>query len=146
MKWLSRVQLFATAWTAACQAPLPMEFCRQEYWSGLPFLSPGDLPNPGIEPGSPALQADSLPSEPPGRPWKKWGLIKKNPNRSRIVYIAKPRLQVDNLINVYFLMLVLITNEVLQNWISLISGEAFLRTQHWKRKRFIQNGIWNNLF
>ena len=70
----------------------------------------------------------------------------KNPNRSRIVYIAKPRLQVDNLINVYFLMLVLITNEVLQNWISLISGEAFLRTQHWKRKRFIQKGIWNNLF
>ena len=45
-----------------------MEFSRQEYWSGLPFLSPGDLPNPGIEPGSPALQADSLPTEPLGKP------------------------------------------------------------------------------
>ena len=45
-----------------------MEFSRQEYWSGLPFLSPGDLPDPGIEPGSPALQADSLPSEPSGKP------------------------------------------------------------------------------
>ena len=45
-----------------------MEFSRQEYWSGLPFPSPGDLPNPGIEPGSPALQADALPSEPPGKP------------------------------------------------------------------------------
>ena len=47
-----------------------MEFSRQEYWSGLPFPSPGDLPDPGIEPGSPALQADSLPSEPPGKPIK----------------------------------------------------------------------------
>ena len=47
----------------ACQAPLSMEFSRQEYWSGLPFPSPRDLPNPGIEPRSPALQADSLPSE-----------------------------------------------------------------------------------
>ena len=47
----------------SCQAPLSMEFSRQEYWSGLPFPSPGDLPNPGIEPGSPALQADSLPTE-----------------------------------------------------------------------------------
>ena len=46
------------------QPVLPMEFSRQEYWSGLPFPSPGDLPNPGIEPGSPALQADALPSEP----------------------------------------------------------------------------------
>ena len=61
----SRVQLFAAPWTVARQAPLSMEFSRQEYWSGLPFLSPGDLPNPEIEPGCPALQADSLPSEPP---------------------------------------------------------------------------------
>ena len=64
----SRVQLFATPWTVAYQAPPSMEFSRQEYWSGLPFPSPGDLPNPGIEPGSPALQADALPSEPPGKP------------------------------------------------------------------------------
>ena len=51
----------------ACQAPLSTEFSSQEYWSGLPFPSPGDLPDPGIEPGSPALWADSLPSEPPGK-------------------------------------------------------------------------------
>ena len=53
--------------TVAHQAPLAMEFCRQEYWSGLPFPSPGDLLNPGIEHKFPALQADSLPSEPPGK-------------------------------------------------------------------------------
>ena len=55
-------------WTVAYPAPLSMEFSRLEYWVGLPFSSPGDLPNPGIEPMSPALQADSLPSEPPGKP------------------------------------------------------------------------------
>ena len=66
VKSLSRVQLFETPWTVAYQAPLSMEFSRQEYWSGLPFPSPGDLPNPGIEPRSPTLQADTLPSEPPG--------------------------------------------------------------------------------
>ena len=65
---LSRVQLFAVSWTVSRQVPLSMEFSRQEYWSGLPFPSPGDLPDPGIEPGSPALQADSLPFEPPGNP------------------------------------------------------------------------------
>ena len=54
-----------TAWTVAHQDPVSMGFSRQEYWSGLPFLSPGDLPNPGIEPRSPALQAGPLPSEPP---------------------------------------------------------------------------------
>ena len=64
MKWLSRVRLFATPWTVAYQAPLSMEFSRQEYWSGLPFPSPGDLPDPGNEPGSSALQAGALPSEP----------------------------------------------------------------------------------
>ena len=52
----------------AHQAPLSMEFSRQEYWSGLPCPSPGDLPDPGIEPGSPTLQADSLPSESLGKP------------------------------------------------------------------------------
>ena len=61
MKALSRVRLFATPWTVAYQAPQSMEFSRQEYWSGLLFPSPGDLPNPGIEPGSPALQTDALP-------------------------------------------------------------------------------------
>ena len=59
---------FVTAWTVAHQAPLSMEFSRQQHWSGLPLSSPGDLPNPGIKPRSPALQADSLPSEPPRKP------------------------------------------------------------------------------
>ena len=67
MKSLSCVRLFVTPWTVAHQAPLSMVFSRQGYWSGLPFPSPGDLPDPGIEPGSPALQADALPSEPPGK-------------------------------------------------------------------------------
>ena len=58
---LSHVRLFVNAWTVACQAPLSMGFCRQVYQSGLPFPSPGNLPNPRIKPWSPALQADSLP-------------------------------------------------------------------------------------
>ena len=65
MKLLNRVRLFETPWTIAYQAPPSMGFSRQEYWSGLPFPSPGDLPDPGIEPGSPAFQADALTSEPP---------------------------------------------------------------------------------
>ena len=60
---LSYVRLSATPWPVACQAPLSMGFFRQEYWSGLPFPSPENLPHPGIEPWSPALQADSLPFE-----------------------------------------------------------------------------------
>ena len=67
MKSLSRVQLFATPWTVAYQAPPSMGFSRLECWTGLPFLSTVDLPDPGIDPGPPALQADALPSEPPGK-------------------------------------------------------------------------------
>ena len=63
VKSLSRVRLFVTPWTVAYQAPPSMGFSRQEYWSGLPFPSPGDLPNPGIEPRSPAFQADALTSK-----------------------------------------------------------------------------------
>ena len=57
----------ATPWTVAYQAPSPMGFSRQEYWNGLPFPSPGDLPDPGIKPGSPEFQADALTSEPPSQ-------------------------------------------------------------------------------
>ena len=64
----SCVQLFVTLWTVACQTPFSMEFSRQEYWSGLPFPSLADRPDSGIELGSPALQADSLPVELPGMP------------------------------------------------------------------------------
>ena len=74
VKSLSRVQLFATPWTVAYQVPQSMGFSRQEYWSGLPFPSPGDLPDPGIEPRSPALQADALPFEPPGKSHLKYKL------------------------------------------------------------------------
>ena len=63
-----RVRLFVTPWTVAYQAPPSMGFSRQEYWSGLPLPSPGDLPDPGTEPRSPAFQADALTSEPPGKP------------------------------------------------------------------------------
>ena len=58
----------ATPWTVAHQAPLSLEFSRQEYWSGLPCPSPGDLPDPGTKPSSPVLQVDSLPAEPQGKP------------------------------------------------------------------------------
>ena len=67
---LSHVQLFATPWTVAHQNPMSMGFSRQEFWSGLPFPSPGDLSDPGIKPGSPALQAGALPSKLPGKPGK----------------------------------------------------------------------------
>ena len=67
VKLLSPVQFFASPWTVAYQTPPSMEFSRQEYWSGLPFPSPEDLPDPRIKPGSPALWADSLLSEPPGK-------------------------------------------------------------------------------
>ena len=67
VKSLSRVWLFVASWTVAYQDPPSMGFSRQENWSGLPFPSPGDLPNPGVEPRSPALQADALPSKPPGK-------------------------------------------------------------------------------
>ena len=64
---LSRVRLFTTLWTVAHKAPPSIGFSRQEYWGGLPFPSPGDLPDPGIELRSPSLQADALTSEPPGK-------------------------------------------------------------------------------
>ena len=66
---LSHVQLFVTLWTVACQALLSMGFSRQEYWSGLPRPSPGDLPNPGIDPKSPALAGKFFTTEPPGKPF-----------------------------------------------------------------------------
>ena len=67
VKSLSRILLFVTPWTIAYEGPPSMGFSRQEYWSGLPFPSPGDLPNPGIEPRSLALRVDALPSKPSGK-------------------------------------------------------------------------------
>ena len=65
---LSHDRLLVTPWTVACQAPLSMGFSRQEYWSGLPFLSPRDLPDPGVEPASPAFAGGFFTTEPPGKP------------------------------------------------------------------------------
>ena len=76
-----------TPWTVALQAPLSMEFSRPEYWSGEPLPSPRDLPNPGIEPGSPALQAESLTTEPPGKPFE--GMWKDIPNTYSGHFIKK---------------------------------------------------------
>ena len=87
VKSLSCVPLFAISWTVVYQASLSMGLSRQEYWSGLPFPSPGDLPEPGIEPRSPALQADALPSEPPGRrPLNKaWVLLSMDPTPMKLI-------------------------------------------------------------
>ena len=77
VKLLSHVQLFAIPLTVLYQAPPSMAFSRQKYWNGLPFPSPRDLSDPGIEPRSPALQADALPSEPPGKPFSLIWSMKK---------------------------------------------------------------------
>ena len=76
VKWSESRNFFATPLTVAHQVPLSMGFFRQEHWSGLPLPSPGDLPNPGIKPPSPALQVDSLPSEPPGK--RKFSILGAN--------------------------------------------------------------------
>ena len=87
MKSLSRVQLFAIPWTVAYQAPPSMEFSRQEYWSGVPFPSPGDLSDPGNKPRSLALQADdALPSEPPGKPT--FGIKSSEESEHAVVHVC----------------------------------------------------------
>ena len=90
------VPLFATP--VAHQAPLSMGFCKQEYRSGEPLLSPGDLPNPGIEPGSPTLQVFSLPSEPPGRPQRKDGSSSLGPGKEAL----RPNLPKLSTFNILF--------------------------------------------
>ena len=70
VKFLSRVQLFGTPWIVAYQAPLSLDFSRQEYWSGLPCPPPAGLLDPGIKPRCLTLQADNLPSKPPGKPYE----------------------------------------------------------------------------
>ena len=85
MEVLVAQSLFMTPWALAYQAPLSMEFSRPEYWSGLPFPPPGDFPTLGIEPGSPAVQADSLQSEPPGKPRHKLNPSSYHLQASRVV-------------------------------------------------------------
>ena len=85
VKLLSRVRLFTTSLTVAYQAPPSTEFSRHMYWSGWPFPSPGDFPDPGIEPGSPAWQPDTLLFEPPGKPiWKFGQEVKKETHQVSI--------------------------------------------------------------
>ena len=104
VKSLSHVRLFASPWTVAYQAPPSMGFSRQEYWSELPFPSPGGIPNPEIQFASPALQADAVPSEPPGKPkvrkrkidkgssknspCKTWVLTQSRPTRCDHIYCS----------------------------------------------------------
>ena len=88
----SSVWLSVTLWTVAHQAPLSEGFSRQESWSGLPFPSPGYLPNPGIKPGSPTSQADALPSEPPGKPASEIAQLVKNVNYT----LVKKKKKVNN--------------------------------------------------
>ena len=101
VKSLSRVRLFETPRTAACQAPPSMGFSRQEYWSVFPFPSPGDLPDPGIELGSLTLQADCLPTEPPGKHTYPGLLPKLEKRILDFIHEAHISLQVElgNLIN-----------------------------------------------
>ena len=96
----SHDQLFVTPWTAAHQAPLFMRFSRQEFWNGLPFPSPRDLPDPGNKPGSPALWANSLPSEAPGKP---------NLNTEKYLYLCY-----SGLLNIY--IFVFLKNFIYFNW------------------------------
>ena len=102
-------QLCLTLWNpmdCSPQVPLSMGFSRQEYWSGLQFPSPGDLPDPGIEPGSPALPEDSLPSEPPGSPmfvWTKiiWGSLQFHEKLRPCILLIKPSVQFQGNRNVW---------------------------------------------
>ena len=93
MKSLSHFGLFVTPWTVAYQAPLSMGFSRQEYWSGLPFPSPGNLPDLGIEPRFPALDADALTSEPPGK--TRTILREKNKTRGITVHVLNYPLKIQ---------------------------------------------------
>ena len=83
----SVIQLCLALWTVARQAPLSVGFFRQEHWNGLPFPSPGDLPDPGIEPRSPALQGDALTSEPPGKPLMSGSSLACRDSGNDIAYI-----------------------------------------------------------
>ena len=95
-----------TPWTVAHQTPLSMEFSRQEYWIGMPFPSPGDLPDPRIEPRSPALQADSLLTEPPGKTIVAASIyIATNSNETSLFFLHLPQ----HLLFLTFLITVILT-------------------------------------
>ena len=106
VKSLSHVRLSSTPWTVAYLAPPSMEFSRQEYWSRLTFPSPGDLPDPGIEPGSPTFQADALTSEPPVKPLSEWkhkiNIAQENTLLLKSAYIHEVLIYRSRKLNRYF--------------------------------------------
>ena len=121
---LSRVRLSVTPWTAPCQAPLSMGFSRQEYWSQLPFLPPGDLPDPGIEAASPALAGRFVTTEPPGKPLRIVGKCKRyyfSLARRCLCWSIKLRLAIYVTVFFYKLSLVLFCTSILTNREKLIS-------------------------
>ena len=130
LKWnvssLSCVRLFATPWTVACQAPLSMEFSRQKYWSGLPLPSPGDLLDQGIELGSPALQADSLPYE-PEQPIPLKSLL-----FPFVPITFHPNIKVDHLLDVYirciYLPRIEISRTEFSTFLALIASQSGFRS------------------
>ena len=130
---LSHVQLFVTPWTVSCQAPLFLEFSRQEYWSGLPFPLPGDLPNTGIEPKFPALQTDSLPSQPPGkssnREIKTSHILELGPRKKFLVYSRKNK-KVWSLLSLYVILWRIRDDSICP--VKLQWGHIVLRHQTWR--------------
>ena len=124
VKLLSRVRLFATPWTVAHPAPPPMGFSRQEYWSGLPFPSPGNLPDPGIKPRSPTLQADALTSELPGKPNEKY---------------AKFRFQCPYMDSCWNTIILIHTGTVYGYFCIIITGWSSCDETIWLQKVFISD-------
>ena len=130
-KSLSRVLLFVTPWTVAYQAPPSMGFSRQECWSGLPFPSPGDLPNLGIEPGSSALQADALTSEPPGKLQNEWNLLlKTTDNQKRIDLYLVPFSSVAQLCLILCNSMASLSITNSQSLLKLISIKSMMPSNH----------------
>ena len=124
VKSLCHVRLFATLWTVAHQAPPFMGFSRQEYCSGLPFPSPGDLPNPGIKPGSPALQADALTSEPPGKPGRHPYLTTgKTVALTRWTFVSKVRSLLFNTLTRFVIAFLPRSKHLLISWLQSLSSD-----------------------
>ena len=126
---------FVTPWTVACQAPLSMGFPRQEHWSGLPFPSQGDLPDPGIKPKSPALQEDSLLCKPPGKPYSE---LNECP-----VQMSSPNYPEDS----WTYLLTVFTYRCAYIWCIPIDLQKLSNCLSWRQLEFVEYllhaGIWH---